>query len=109
MKEPHNATLLALALADIAHAKGEVHGLYPLAMIATRVVALAQSYRKLTEHGCNYPLTDRQEKRRDSLQRRADDLLRVYGLEMAHPWGLCMYAVPIGSDGSSQSQSHILA
>lgn len=99
MRQPSPETFLALKLADIALSKSEIHGYQPLAMTACRVVSIAKSYRKLVKHGCNYPLTGRQDKRLESLQRRADDLLHPYGLELAHPWGLCMYAIPLGSDG----------
>jgi hypothetical protein len=109
MKSPAPATILALHLANIALAKHEIHGIEPIAWTATRIVTIAIAVRKLVEHGCNVELTIRQEKRLESLRKRADALLQPYGLELANPWGLCHYACPIGHDGRSESSCTFLA
>ena len=109
MKSPAPATILALHLANIALAKGEVHDIGPLAQTATRVVSIAIATRRLVEHSCNVELSARQEKLLESLRQRADDLLRPYGLELCHPWGLCHYACPIDQDGLSESSCVFLA
>jgi hypothetical protein len=109
MKYPAPATILALHLANIASAKGEIHGIAPLANIATRVATIAGQVRRLVEHSCNVELTSRPEKRLESLRKRADALLQPYGLELANPWGLCHYACPIGHDGGSESACIFLA
>ncbi len=99
MKSPAPATILALHLANIASANGEIHGIEPIAWTATRVVSIAIAVRRLVEAGCNAELTTRQEKRLESLRKRADELLRPYGLELANPWGLCHYACPLQHNG----------
>jgi hypothetical protein len=109
MKDPHPSVLLALALADIALAKHEVHGSGPIASIATRVVSIAAAVRRLVEHGCNVELTSAQTKRLVSLRTRADALLRPYEMSLDNPWGLCFYAVPLNHDGCSESSCIFLA
>jgi hypothetical protein len=55
-------------------------------------------------------LTSRQEKRLESLRKRANDMLRPYGLKLDNPWGLCCYACPIVSDDRlSESNCTFLA
>lgn len=108
MKSPNPETMLALHLANIALGKGEIHGA-GLAMTACRAVCIAGQVRRLVEASCNAELTPRQSKRLDSLQNRADELLKPYGLELGRPWGLCHYAVPVGHDGSSERGCIFLA
>ena len=112
MKSPTPATILALVLSDYAHthavdASNRHNG--KLAHDATRAVAIAGQIRRLVEAGCNAELNPRQSKRLDSLRKRADDILRPYGLNLDNPWGLCHYACPIGQDGRSVSSCVFLA
>jgi hypothetical protein len=68
---------------------------------------MARSYRRLNETSCNRALTSIEERKMQSLQERADALLLPYGLRMDHPWGLCMYALPIDGAVSSSSATVI--
>lgn len=102
MRQPSNETILALALSAKAPASREFHP-GRIAIDAVRVVSLARAHRRLGELSCNRELTDREAKRSDSLQSRADAILKPYGLCMDHPWGLVHYAMPIGADGSSST------
>lgn len=105
MKNPHPATILALHLANAMLKKGEVHGVYPLAMTATRICAIATQVRRLVEHSCNVELTSRQASRLASLRKRANDLLKPYNMTMDNPWGLCHYACPLKCNQDYLSES----
>lgn len=112
MRQPSPETILALAMRSFTTARGGAISTlldHRLALDATRVVALAKRDRRLGELSCNQELTPRQEKDRDSVQMRANTLLAVYGMKMDNPWGLCRYAMPIGSDGCSSSDAIFLA
>lgn len=112
MKSPARATILALVLSDYARthaADAAQRDSGSIASDATRAVAIAAQVRRLVEHSCNVELTSRQEKRLESLRRRADELLKPYGLCLANPWGLCFYATPIDHDGCSETGCTFLA
>lgn len=79
------------------------------ALTATRVVSIATAVRRLVEHSCNVELTSRQEKRFESLCKRANDLLYHYGMRLDNPWGSRFYAVPLSHDRSSKSNCTLLA
>jgi hypothetical protein len=112
MKNPHPATELALVLRAKAN---ELHPTAPqfhdgrIAVDATRIVTIAAQVRKLGEASCNAELTSRQEKRKDSLEERANLLLSVYGFKLANPWGLCRYAVPLDHNDCTQTGCTFLA
>jgi hypothetical protein len=108
MKNPNPETMLTLALCEIRQRRAECIGT-SVACDATRAVALAQQVRRLVESSCNVELTSRQDKRLESLKARADDVLRIYGLKLDNPWGLCFYAVPVGHDGRTQHTCTFLA
>jgi hypothetical protein len=105
MKQPSHECLLTAELCRIEHTLPNSPGYAPV--VATRVCALARSYRRLNETSCNRDLTSIEERKMQSLQERADALLLPYGLRMDHPWGLCMYALPIDGAVSSSSATVI--
>jgi hypothetical protein len=107
MKAPTNETCLSAVLAIIGHTLPQSPGCAPV--VATRVCALARSYRRLNEARCNRELSALEDRKMESLAKRADALLAPYGLTMDNPWGLCMYAMPIGADGTSHRQCMVLA
>jgi hypothetical protein len=107
MKQPSHECTLTEKLCIIDYSLPTSPG--SAAVVATRVCALARTYRKLNVARCNRELTDRETHKMESVQRRADDLLRPYGLCMDHPYGLCMYALPIGNDCRSSSQMTVIA
>ena len=104
MKYPSHECLLTAELCRIDHTLTKPPGCAPV--VATRVCALARSYRRLNETSCNRDLTSMEESKMKSLQERGDALLLPYGLRMGHPFGLCMYALPI--DGAVSSSSAML-
>lgn len=105
MKQPSHECLLTAELCRIDHTLTKPPGYAPV--VATRVCALARSYRRLNETSCNRVLTATEESKMHSLQERADALLLPYGLRMDHPFGLCMYALPIDGAVSSSSATVI--
>lgn len=109
---PSSSTILALALSDYVHTHA-VDVSYrqngKIAYDATLVVTIAASVRRIVELACNTELTSRQEKRKESLRKRANAILLHYGLKLDNPWGLCHYACPIGHDGGSESSCIFLA
>jgi hypothetical protein len=107
MKQPSPESVLTEKLCSIDYTLTTSPGCAPV--VATRVCALARTYRKLNETRCNRELTDRETHKMESTQRRADDLLRPYGLCMDHPYGLVMYALPIGNDCRSSAQMTVVA
>jgi hypothetical protein len=107
MKQPSHECTLTEELCSIDYSLPTSPGCAPV--VATRVCALARTYRKLNETQCNRELTDRETHKMESVQRRADDLLRPYGLCMGNPYGLVMYALPIGSYCHSSSQMTVIA
>lgn len=107
MKDPTYESCLSAMLAIIGHAMPKSPGCAPV--VATRVCALARSYRRLNEARCNRELSAQEERKMESLAKRADALLAPYGLKMDNPWGLCMYALPINSDGSSSRDAVVMA
>lgn len=105
MKHPSHECLLTAELCRIEHTLPNSPACAPV--VATRVCAMARSYRRLNETSCNRALTSIEERKMQSLQERADALLLPYGLRMDHPWGLCMYALPIDGAVSSSSATVI--
>lgn len=105
MKTPETVTILAVRLA--AHVLNpaivSTRLISDVPWDATRVVALAKRYRRLNEAACSRELTKREESAKASAGRRANERLAPYGMEMGNPYGLCMYAMPIGSDGTSST------
>ncbi len=99
MKHPSHECLLTAELCRIDHTLTKSPGCAPV--VATRVCAMAWSYRRLNETSCNRDLTAIEERKMRSLQERADALLLPYGLRMGHPGGLYMCALPI--DGAVSS------
>lgn len=107
MKDPLPETCLADKLTRLDCASVKPLGCSPV--VATRVCALARIVRNLIEASCNYELSSRQQSRLASARRRADELLKPYGLMLDNPWGLCQYALPIGADGSTRNEATFLA
>jgi hypothetical protein len=105
MKHPSHECLLTAELCRIEHTLPNSPACAPV--VATRVCAMARSYRRLNETSCNRALTHTEERKMQSLQERAGALLLPYGLRMGHPWGLCMYALPIDGAVSSSSATVI--
>jgi hypothetical protein len=103
------ATILALTLSANLPAKDQPlarrHAVACLARLAETVVKYAERYRRLTEQACNQELTPRQETARDKAGEGADSLLRPYGYRIGHPWGLCVYAIPLDRDSDRLSES----
>jgi hypothetical protein len=99
MKHPSHECLLTAELSRIDHTLPKPPGCAPV--VATRVCALARSYRRLNEALRARALAPAEERKMQSLQGRADALLRPYGLRMGHPMGLYMCALPI--DGAVSS------
>ena len=107
MKDPTPESCMSAKLAIIGHNMPQSPGC--ALVVATRVCALARSYRRLNEAGCNRQLTDREEAKKDSLMKRAEALLNPYGLTLDRPYGLCMYVGPIGKEWCSSSILQVVA
>jgi hypothetical protein len=107
MKDPTNESCLSAMLAIIGHTMPQSPGCAPV--VATRVCAIARSYRRLNEAGCNRELSASEERKMGSLAKRADTLLAPYGLKIDNPYGLCMYVGPIGKDWLSLSELQVVA
>jgi hypothetical protein len=107
MKYPSHECLLTAELCRIDHTLTKPPGCAPV--VATRVCALARSYRRLNEARCNRELRVAEQRKMQSLQERADALLLPYGLCMGHPGGLCMYALPTPPCAVSSSSAMVIA
>ena len=108
MRTPSPTTYLALELAKRMKTKA-FSGDWEIASDTTRAVSIAGKVRRLVELGCNRQLLPREDARRTLLKKRADAILKPYGLRLGNPWGLCFYALPIGHDCSSQNGCIYLA
>ncbi len=105
MKDPAPETRLACRLMCILSATINLSDAdeRAVASAATRVCALARTVRRLNEQACNRELTNREAAKLTSAGLRACEILKPYGLEIGNPYGLVMYAMPIGSDGTSST------
>jgi hypothetical protein len=102
-KNPSPATCFAAVLAD----KGADPAV--AATTAHRVCRWAKRVRALNETSCNRELSEREQREKYRLETRVDAELLPYGYALGNPWGLCEYACPIGSNGSTSTNHHFLA
>jgi hypothetical protein len=76
-----NAIHLAAELSRIALSRPEPANPYQVALDATKLFGLGKQLAALSVASCNYGLTDRQEKRREKLAERAQEIASWYGLK----------------------------